>query len=321
MRLRRYILRRVISAFIVFLIILTLNFIIFHTIPGDPIRTLFQDPRITLEDRQRMSHIFGLDKSLFDQYTLYMYNTFRGEMGLSFVYRDSVSGLVGDRLVNTLVLVGSASLLAMVIGVLGGILSAWKRNSPTDYGVLGTSLFVYSVPTFWLGMLMLFSLAGRVPSAGMFTPGAYYGNIFDQFIDLIRHLMVPMIVLTLVLIGQYVMLMRASLIDVLSEDYVTTAKAKGLTNWSVLRRHAIPNAMLPLVTVIAINMSLVLGGAIQTETVFSWPGIGRLMYDSLVARDYPMLQGCFLVLTIVALIANVLADIAYAYLDPRVKVG
>ena len=167
----------------------------------------------------------------------------------------------------------------------------------------------------------MFSLAGRVPSAGMFTPGAYYGNIFDQFIDLIRHLMVPMIVLTLVLIGQYVMLMRASLIDVLSEDYVTTAKAKGLTNWSVLRRHAIPNAMLPLVTVIAINMSLVLGGAIQTETVFSWPGIGRLMYDSLVARDYPMLQGCFLVLTIVALIANVLADIAYAYLDPRVKVG
>jgi peptide/nickel transport system permease protein len=310
----------VITAFVVFLIILTLNFVIFHTIPGDPVRTLFQDPRMTAEDRARMAEIFGLDKPLYMQYIIYMKNTFSGEMGLSFTYREPVGGIVSERLFNTLVLVGSASILALFLGVAIGTVAAWRRNTPTDFGLLGGSLFLYSMPTFWLGMLALFALAGHVPSAGMYTPGADYAGLLDQLVDLMRHLIAPMTVLMLVLFGQYVMLMRSSLIDVLSEEYMQTAAAKGLSTSQLLRRHALPNAMLPLVTISAINLGLVVGGAIQTETVFSWPGIGRLMYDALITRDYPILQGCFLVVTAVALIANLIADITYVFLDPRVRI-
>jgi peptide/nickel transport system permease protein len=320
MNMRRYILRRVVTAFVVFLVILTLNFVIFHTIPGDPVRTLFQDPRITEADRERLAHLFGLDKPLLEQYVIYMKNSLTGEMGLSFTYREPVAGYVTERLWNTVILVGSASVLALVIGVAVGVVAAWRRNTPTDYGLLGGSLFLYSMPTFWLGMLALFALTKYVPSGGMYTPGAMYTSAFDRLLDLLHHLVVPMTVLTLVLFGQYVMLMRSSLIDVLSEDFIVTARAKGVSDRTMLRKHALPNAMLPLVTITAINLSFIFGGAIQTETVFSWPGVGRLMYDALITRDYPLLQGSFLVVTLAALLANLVADIAYAYLDPRVKV-
>ncbi len=321
MNIRTYMLRRAVTAFAIFLVILTLNFIIFHTIPGDPIKTLFQDPRISPADLAQLRHTFGLDKPLWEQYLLYMRNSLTGEMGRSFSYfGDPVNVIVEQRLVNTLILVGSASVLALFLGVGIGTLAAWRRNTPVDYGLLGGSLFLYSMPTFWLGMLMLFALSGLAPSGGMYTVGATYAGPFDQLIDLLRHLAVPMTVLTLVLFGQYVMIMRSALIGILSEDYIVTAHAKGVASRDVMRRHAIPNAMLPLVTITAINLSFVVGGAIQTETVFSWPGVGRLMYDALITRDYPILQGAFLVVTAVALAANFLADITYAFLDPRVKV-
>lgn len=321
MGMRSYVVRRAITAFVVFLLILTINFVIFHTIPGDPVRTLFQDPRITPEDRARLAHIFGLDRPLLDQYFIYMKNSLTGEMGISFTYREPVADYVMQRLVNTIILVGSASVLALFLGVAVGVVAAWRRNTVTDFGLLGASLFLYSMPTFWLGMLALFALSGLVPSGGMYTPGEIYSGPFDKFLDLMRHLVVPMTVLTLVLFGQYVMLMRSSLIDVLSEDYIVTAMAKGMSDRRMLQKHALPNAMLPLVTISAINLSFVVGGAIQTETVFSWPGVGRLMFDALLTRDYPILQGSFLIVTAVALVANLIADIAYAYLDPRVKVS
>ena len=320
MDLRRYILRRIVTAFAVFMIILTINFVIFHTIPGDPVRTLFQDPRLTVDDRARLEHLFGLDKPVFDQYIIYMKNSLIGELGKSFTYREPVADLVIERLQNTLILVGSASVLALVMGVAIGVVAAWRRNTPVDFGLLGGSLFLYSMPTFWLGMLALFALSGYVPSGGMYTPGVIFSGPLDKFFDLMRHLIVPMLVLTLVLFGQYVMLMRSSLIDVLQEDFIVTARAKGLKDRAILKDHALPNAMLPLVTITAINLSFVVGGAIQTETVFSWPGIGRLMYDALITRDYPILQGSFLIVTAVALVANLIADVTYAYLDPRVKV-
>ena len=320
MGLRNYIIRRAVTAFAIFLIILTLNFIIFHTLPGDPVRTLFQDPRLSVADREQLSHLFGLDRPLLEQYLIYMGNSLQGQMGLSFTYREPVSSIVYERLVNTLILVGAASILALFLGVALGTIAAWRRNTPTDYGVLGSSLFLYSMPTFWIGMISLFALAGIVPSAGMFTPGAVYAGGFDRFVDLIKHLIVPMLVLTAVLFGQYVMLMRSALIDVLQEDYIVTARAKGLSERRMLKTHARPNAMLPLVTIAAINLSFIVGGAIQTETVFSWPGVGRLMYDALLTRDYPILQGSFLIVTAVALVGNVIADVAYAFLDPRVTV-
>ncbi len=320
MGLRRYILQRAVTAIAIFFVILTLNFIIFHTLPGDPVRTLFQDPRLSVADREKLTQIFGLDKPLFDQYVIYMSNSLHGQMGMSFTYREPVTSIVYERLVNTLLLVGSASILSLFLGVALGTIAAWRRNTAADFGVLGSSLFLYSMPTFWIGMLALFALAGLVPSAGMFTPGAIYTNPFGQVLDLLRHLLVPMLVLTAVLFGQYVMIMRSTLIEVLSEDYIVTAKAKGLSDRRILKTHARPNAMLPLVTVAAINLSFIVGGAIQTETVFSWPGVGRLMYDALLTRDYPILQGSFLIVTAVALVGNFIADIAYAFLDPRVRV-
>lgn len=312
--------RRAITAFIVFLFVLTLNFVMFRTIPGDPIGILFQDPRITIEDRERMAQIFGLDQPQWTQYVIFMRNSLTGEMGLSFTYREPVIDIVAERLVNTLILVGISSVLAVVLGVIFGTISAWRRNTPVDFGLLCTSLFLYSMPAFWLGVIALSALSDFVPMAGMYTPGMDYANWFEKFWDLIRHLMLPLVILTLVMFGQYVMLTRSSLIDVLSEEYVVTAMAKGLSDKSILRHHAIPNAMLPLVTVTAINLSFVVGGAIQTETVFSWPGIGRLMYDALITRDFPILQGCFLILTVVALLANLVADVAYFFLDPRVRI-
>ncbi len=321
MDLRRYIFRRVVTAFFVFLIILTINFVIFRTLPGDPVRSLFQDPRLTPEDRDAIAALFGLDKPVWLQYLLYMKNALTGEFGMSFVYREPVTDIILDRVENTIILVGPAAVLALALGVTTGTIAAWRRNTPTDYGLLGVSLFMYSVPAFWLGMMLIFGLSGRVPSGAMYTPGMEFRNFFDQFADLMRHLVGPLLVLTAVLFGQYVMLMRSSLTDVLQEDYIATAKAKGLANRGMLRHHALPNALLPIVTVTAINMSFVVGGAIQTETIFSWPGVGRLMFDSLFALDYPVLQGCFIMITLVALSANVIADIAYVFLDPRVKIG
>jgi peptide/nickel transport system permease protein len=320
MQIRRYIITRIVTAFAIFLFILTINFVLFRTIPGDPIAALFYDPRMTPDDVQRMRHVFGLDRPLWDQYIIYMKNSLSGQMGISFTYREPVWDIVSQRLLNTLVLVGTSALLALFVGILLGTIAAWRRNSSTDFGVLSVSLFLYSVPAFWLGIMALFALANYVPMGGMLTPGMHYANWFEGLLDLLHHLIVPMVVLTAVMLGQYVMLTRASLIDVLSEDYVITARAKGLNTREILRHHALPNAMLPLVTLTAINLSFIVGGAIQTETVFSWPGIGRLMYDSLMTRDYPILQGCFLILTIVALVANLLADITYFFLDPRVRI-
>jgi len=320
MEMRTYILRRAATAFAVFLVILTINFIIFHTIPGDPIRTLFQDPRISPEDLAQLRHSFGLDRPLWEQYVIYMKNSLTGDMGRSFsYYGDPVGDIVKVRLINTLILVGSASLLALIMGVAIGIVAAWRRNTKTDFSLLGMSLLLYSMPTFWLGMLMLFALSGWVPSGGMYTPGAEYAGLFDQFLDLMRHLVVPMTVLTLVLFGQYVMIMRSSLIDVLSEDFIVTANAKGLTGNEILRYHAVPNAMLPLVTITAINLSFVVGGAILVEYVFNYPGVGYMLLNAVNYEDYPLMQALFLLITVADLLAILLADNATAIFDPRTR--
>ena len=321
MNLRAYIIRRAITAFVVFLIILSINFMIFRLLPGDPVRSLFQDPRLTPQDREQIAHLFGLDKPVWMQYLLYMKNALRGELGMSFTYREPVWDIIAVKLENTIVLVGTAAVFAFILGITTGTIAAWKRKTATDFGILGTSLFLYSIPTFWLGMMLLFALGSIVPSAGMYTLGAVYHGPLDKFADLLRHLAAPVTVLTCVLFGQYVMLMRSSLIDVLQEDFIITARAKGMPERSLLRRHAFPNAMLPIATITAINMSFIVGGAIQTETIFSWPGVGRLMFDALLARDYPILQGCFIITTLAVLIANILADIMYAFLDPRVRIG
>jgi peptide/nickel transport system permease protein len=219
-------------------------------------------------------------------------------------------------------LLGLAEILAIGIGILLGIIAASRRGTRIDVGTLGFSLVTYAMPSFWLGMIMvsLFSVGlNWFPVGGMESPGMAFADLGSRLVDILHHSILPIITMSILLIGEYALTMRNTLMDVLSEDYITTAKAKGFGEKYILRKHAVPNAMLPMVTIVAMNLGLVVGGAIQIETIFSWPGLGTLMYAALTARDYPLLQGLFLLITVSVIIANYIADLTYTYIDPRVK--
>jgi peptide/nickel transport system permease protein len=203
-----------------------------------------------------------------------------------------------------------------------GAYAGWRRGGSVDYAGNGLSLVLYSTPYFVLGMFLLVIFAsglGWFPTFGMLTPGMQYDSFLEQFLDFLHHLALPLATVSLGLIGLYSILMRSSIIETLSEDYVQTARAKGLTDSRVLRTHALPNALLPTVTIVAIQFGFVIAGAITAEIVFNWPGLGTLTVDALAARDYPVLQGIFLLLAVSVVIANLLADVVYSVLDPRVR--
>jgi len=317
--MQRFILKRLVISLFLIWVVVTLNFFLFRILPGDPVRFLFNDPRMTEEIRQRLYASFGLDKPLPVQYGLYLLNAARGELGKSFVHLEPVAKIVGEKLVNTIILVGPATLIAIILGSLLGVVMAYRRGTTTDTGILGMVLLFWATPTFWVGLLIIVAFLGVLPTSGMFAPGASYLPFSQKIGSLLSHLILPLITLSFALTGQYAMIMRNTLIDILSEDFITTAKSRGFRDHYILRRHAVPNAMLPMTTIIAINIGLIMGGAVQTETVFSWPGIGRLMYDSILTRDYPVLQGSFLIMAICMIMANFIADILYGFFDPRVR--
>jgi peptide/nickel transport system permease protein len=228
--------------------------------------------------------------------------------------------MLGDALVNTLILVVPAQVLSILFGVLLGLVAAWRRGKATDLASLAFSLFMWSLPTFFLAIILLFVGARYfdLPIGGKSTIGADYANIFEQAADLVAHLILPTLTLTLVLLGEYMLIMRSSVLDVFSEDYILTAKAKGLSTSRIIRGHALKNAMLPMVTLIAINLAFTVSGAIQVEEVFSWPGLGHLTVEAVSERDYPVLQGAFLLLAVAVVFANLVADLIYGWLDPRI---
>ncbi len=302
-------------------LVLVLNYFLFRVMPGDPVRLLVRNPNMGAEALARVRESLGLTGPWYVQFARYVGDMLRGNLGESFVQHKPVVVVVGEKIWPTVLLVGTATVLAAIIGTLVGVVAAAHRGKRIDVWSLTTMLLLYSMPTFWLAiiLLMLFCVYWRVlPVAGMVTAGLGLTGL-AHWGDVLRHLFLPSVCLALVLVGEYALIMRSSLLDVLSEDYIVTARAKGLSERQVLRGHAVPNAMLPMVTIIAMNLGLVIGGAIQTETVFSWPGLGRLTYDALLSRDYPVLQGIFLLITIAVVGANFLADILYSYLDPRVK--
>jgi peptide/nickel transport system permease protein len=290
--------------------------------PGDPVAMLVRNPNISAEAIAGIKEMFGLDKPLFVQFGIYLKNLFVGNMGTSFIYKDSVTTIIGERLFASLLLTLVAEILAISIGVLLGVLAAWKRGQRIDVLALGFSLVTYAMPTFWLGVLLIAFFSGYLrifPTSGMVSSSLIFVEGFTKVKDVLWHLVLPSITLALVLIGEYMLVMRSTLIDVLTEDYILTAKAKGLSPKQILKRHALPNAMIPMVTIISMNIGFAITGALQVETVFSWPGIGRLMYDALSARDYPLLQGIFLITSLAIVGANLISDILYGYLDPRVR--
>ena len=320
----RFLGRRIVQAVLTILFIVFLNFILFRMMPGSPERLITRNPSITLETKAALREKWGLDKPLFpDQFVSFLSSTAQGDFGLSYKYRGQpVSEVLGSRIWPTVILFGLGEIIAIVVGMALGAYAGWRRGGPVDYAGNGISLVLYATPYFVLGMLLLVVFAstlGWFPTNGMLSAGAQYDSLVERLVDFGKHLVLPLATVSLGLIGLYSILMRSSIIETLSEDYVQTARAKGLQDGRILRAHALPNAMLPAVTIVAIQFGYVIAGAITAEVVFNWPGIGTLTVDALSSRDYPVLQGIFLLLAVSVVVANLVADILYSLLDPRVR--
>lgn len=320
----RFIVRRFAQAALTIFLIVILNFILFRAMPGSPERVLARNPNVSPEAIQQIRERWGIDKPLIpDQLIAYIEATFRGDLGNSFAEQGRpVTEVVGGRLGPTLLLFGLGEILAIVIGLALGAYAGWRRGGPLDLIGNGVSLILYSMPYFLLGMILLLIFASTLhwfPSFGMTTLGVTHDSALSYLADLSAHLVLPVATVALGLIGQYSILMRSSIIETMSDEYITTARAKGITESRILRGHALPNAMLPTVSLIAINLGYVVAGAITVEVVFNWPGLGTLTVDALKSRDYAVLQGIFLVLSISVVFANLGADMIYGRLDPRVR--
>jgi peptide/nickel transport system permease protein len=318
---------KLIGAVLSLAFVLVFNFFLFRVLPGDPAKNLTRNRLIPAEQVQVLRESFGLGKPLPQQFASYVKDTLSGDLGISYKFRRPVSEIIAERIWPTVLLLGISTMLSTVIGLWIGIRGAWRRGSVFDRVSLGASLALYAMPEFWLGILLLIAFGvgvggfpGLFPTGGMSSPNtalASMGGIWD----VARHLFLPCLTLTLAYIAEYALVMRSSLLDELGEDYLTTARAKGLRDALVLRRHAVPNALLPTTTLIFLNLGFVVSGAITIETVYSWPGLGLLSYEALRTPDYPLLQGVFLLFSAAVIVANVIADLLYAYLDPRVRAG
>jgi len=341
----RFFARRLGQAILTILFVLVVNFILFRSLPGSPERILLRGTRISAQALENQRDKWGLNDPLLpidlriddqgirlvdfpasltdNQLVAYVESLAQLDLGLSFQFRGrAVADVISEKLPPTLLLFGIGEAIAIVIGFGLGALAGWRRGRPSDYVGTSVSLVLYSMPYFWLGMILLIIFAATLrwfPTTGMVTPGADFASPVEHVIDVARHLVLPATTVALGLIGQYSLLMRSAVTEVLAEDYVQTARAKGLKGDRILRDHVLPNAMLPAVTLVAINLGYIVAGAITVEQVFSWPGLGTLTVDALRTRDYPMMSGVFLVLSISVVLANLVADMIYGVLDPRVR--
>jgi len=321
--MKDYILRRAGQSIITFFLAVTVNFFVFRMMPGSPLIALI-DPRVPPESRLLIIDRFGLNRPLWEQFLLYFWNLFHGEFGISFYYSNTpvVDVILGRRLFNTVVLMGLSIALALIIGVIIGVKAASKRGTKTDVSATIFSLVTYSFPVFWIGLLVLLIFGyylSLLPIGPTPAPGLRYASFFEYAVDYLRYLIGPLITLTLSFLGGYFLIMRNTILDIFTEDYMLTARAKGLSSRKILYTHAMKNAMLPMISIVALHMTYLIGGATMTETVFSWYGLGLLIFESVRAKDYPVLQGIFLLMTIVVIISNFIADLIYAYLDPRIR--
>ncbi|WEH12855.1 ABC transporter permease [Streptomyces sp. VNUA24] len=298
--------------------VLTFNFFLFRA-AGDPKNDLLRK-NITAEARRRLIHERGLDQDLFTQFVAYLKQLFHGDLGTSFRTGHTVSHDLLQALPNTLILVGVANLLAALAGIWLGVVAAARRHTRTDTAVTQGSLLFYSMPEYWLGMTLIGVFAvglGLFPTGQRSDPGATFTTL-GHVVDVAEHAVLPVLSLTLGLLGMYAVVMRASLSEVLDEDFVRTARAIGMVPRRVIR-HATRNAVLPVMTLATLNLGFVVAGAVTVEAIFSWPGLGDLTYQAIQAKDYPVMQGVFLVIALVVIVLNLLTDLAYPLLDPRVR--
>lgn len=321
--LLRYILRRFLQAIPLILGIIVVNFSLIHLAPGDPIITLVGESQVSPEYIASVKKEYGLDQPLPTQLLYYVLGVLRGNLGYSFSFRQSVLGVILERVPATVLLMLVAIVYSTLLGVVFGVVSSKRQYSRTDQFFTFLSLVGYSLPVFWLGQILLITLSLRLPlfpAQGMqslrepLTGMAYW-------MDLLHHLVLPAFALGLSYLAINTRFTRASMIEVMSEDYIRSARAKGLSEGTVTYKHALRNALLPLVTMTGLNFGFLLTGAVLTETVFAWPGLGRLMYDSIYTRDYPVLMGMFILISVGVILANLITDILYSVLDPRIRLG
>ncbi|HOT23505.1 MAG TPA: ABC transporter permease [Thermoleophilia bacterium] len=318
---RRYFARKIANALLTVVLVASFNFILFRILPGDPARLLLPKGKQPPEAVEKQRKAFNLDKPLWQQFIYYWGDTLGGEFGMSFSEKRPVSEVVVERIWPTVVLVGVGTIFATIIGMISGVFAGWRRNGTFDVVTTNLGMVFYSMPTFWFGllMIMLFSTELRwFPTGRMEEPGADLQG-WAQLMSLAKHLFLPAFTFAIAYVGEYHLIMRSSITGVMNEDFTLTARAKGLSDTQVLWKHVVPNAMLPTVTIVMMNIGFVMSGAILSETVFNWPGLGLLSYEAMQKRDYPVMQAVFLLASVAVILANLIADIMYYYLDPRVK--
>ncbi len=300
-----------------------LNFALPRMMPGSPLVFLAGEDVgfLDAEQRAQLYALHGLDQPRWRQFLTYVANLARGELGYSFQRGRPIAAMIGERLPWTLLLVGLSLVIATALGAALGALAAWRRGSAFDLGTLGVAVFFESAPPFWLGMILIAVFGaglGWLPIFGAATAGQALAG-WALLVDRARHLALPLATLTLINVPGTLLITRYSMLSVLGEQYIATARAKGVREQDVLRRHATRNALLPVATVFMLNLGYVASGATVVETVFSYPGVGRLLYEAVLNRDYPVLQGTFLIITVSVIAANIAADMLYPLLDPRVR--
>jgi peptide/nickel transport system permease protein len=322
LRSRRYLLRKVLHAVATLAFVLAFNFVLFRAV-GDPVKLLTRSSlHLDPQEQELLREEFGIDDPLPQQFVNYLGDSLRGEFGYSFISGRPVIDSVTEKVWPTVLLVGTSTILSTLFGIMIGIKGAWRRGSTFDTTSLLGSLTLYSMPEGWLGMILLITFAGALgwlPAGGIESSDRLTG--FAHILDLARHLVLPCLTLTLGYIGEFAIIMRSSLLEVMGEDFVQTARAKGVRDKDVRRRHAVPNALLPTFTLAFYSVGFILGGAVLIEQVFSYPGLGQLTYQAIDGNDYPVIQAVFLLSSTAVILFNLLADILYGYLDPRVKEG
>ncbi len=310
-----YLVRRVLIAIPVLLGITFITFALLHLTPGDPVRIMLATEQVTPEVAERLTEFYSLDKPWYVQYGRYLGNLLRGDLGVSITSRADIAASIANRLPNTILLAVSSMILALLIALPVGIISATHRNSIADYVSLTASMIGVSMPSFWLGLLLLlqFGLAWKIlPIWGV-------GRLSNGLWDFISHLILPSVTMGTGLAALLARLTRASVLEVLTQDYIRTARAKGLKERIVLYRHALRNAIIPVITAAGLQLGYLLGGAVIVESIFSWPGLGRLTIQAIQKRDLPVIQISTLVFAIAFVLVTLLVDVLYTFIDPRIR--
>ena len=301
--------------------LLTFTFFIIRLAPGDPV-TLYIPGDVDPMYAENLRNTLGLNDPVYVQYVKWLKSMVTGDLGVSFSMHAEVTSILAETIPNTLLLTFFALIFNFIIGIALGVLTALRRGTLTDHFANITSLFIYSMPEFWLGLMLILGVSlhlDLLPASGMHSPMAQFMSTWWYLVDLVEHMILPVFVLGVASAAATGRYMRGSLLEVINQDYIRTARAKGLSEFLVIGKHAFRNALIPIITLLGLSLPFLLGGAVIVESVFAWPGMGKLTVDAIFARDYPLIIACTLVSGVMVIVGNLVADVLYAIVDPRIR--